>query len=131
MQNFDHLKLGYCTLSAGSKPEDTLPVKLQAIAAAGFTGIELGFPDLVGYAKSELGSSFKGEADWDALEQVAKTVRTKCEELGLVSDAPNPLSALPGFALTVHFAVCCYYRSFWCLRWIWHRAEAQRQHGAC
>lgn len=87
MQNLDQLSLGYCTLSAGSRPEHTLPLKLQAIAAAGFQCIELGFPDLVAYAQQELGDSFGGEEDWDTLEETAKTIHHKCEELGLVSCA--------------------------------------------
>lgn len=121
MQNLDQLSLGYCTLSAGSQPEHTLPVKLQAIASAGFQCIELGFPDLVSYAQQELGSSFGGESDWDALEETAKTIRHKCEELGLVSftcgcgvDA-RPLTLLICLSFS---AVYRYHGSIWSLWWI-------------
>lgn len=85
MRDLDKLSLGYCTLSAGSRPEHTLPLKLGAIASAGFQSIELGVPDLIQYTKQEIGDTFEGEEDWDALEQAAKTIRHKCEELGLVS----------------------------------------------
>ncbi|KAH9939481.1 xylose isomerase-like protein [Amylocystis lapponica] len=45
--------LAYSTDSAGMHPSHTLPLKLRAIAAAGFVHIELGFPDLEAYAEQQ------------------------------------------------------------------------------
>jgi len=93
----DKIHLGYCTPSAGAHDDHTLPLKLQAIAAAGFTQVEMGFPDLVSYAKSQLGDAFGGEKDFDSLEQVAKSVRQKCEELGLYVCTIMPFGAYGGY----------------------------------
>ena len=78
----DRIPLAICTPTVGA--DHDLILKLQAIAAAGFAHIELGMPDLVSYAEQHLGSSFKGKQDYDSLEQVAKTIRSKCADLGLV-----------------------------------------------
>jgi sugar phosphate isomerase/epimerase len=89
------IPLGYCTPSAGAK--HGLESKLQAIAAAGFSSVEMGFPDLQEYATSILGDSFGGEADFDSLEQVAHTIHAKCEELGLYVATLMPFGPFGGF----------------------------------
>lgn len=90
----------YATASAGMSPSaHTLPIKLRAIADAGFPFVEIAFPDLEAYAKSvcskggeaqgekggreyrEIGQD--GEGDVEMLVQVARRVRGMCEEMGL------------------------------------------------
>ena len=86
-----------CTLSVGAHEGHTLIQKLQAIAAAKFNAIELGFPDLCDFAKEQLGESFGGEEDYDALEQVAATVHSKCQELGLYVATIMPFGPFGGY----------------------------------
>ena len=45
----------YATVSLDNGAEYTLPQKLQAISAAGFDAIELGFPDILTFATQHLG----------------------------------------------------------------------------
>jgi sugar phosphate isomerase/epimerase len=88
----------YATPSAGMHPSHTLPLKLRAIAAAGFPFAEIAFPDLEAYAKADLGKEGreyggvdeKGEGDVDGLVRVARKVRALCEELGVKVLAVHP-----------------------------------------
>lgn len=47
--------LSYATCSIGTSKHDTLPRRLEAISFAGYTGIELSFPDILTYGSSVLG----------------------------------------------------------------------------
>lgn len=51
-EDLDAIQILYCTASLGMHPSHGLQRKLEAISKAGFTGIELGFDDLVSFAKS-------------------------------------------------------------------------------
>lgn len=80
--------VAYSTDSAGMHPSHTLPVKLRAIYDAGFTHVEVGFPDLEAYAHQEFNGGYKklddeGKGDLDKLCEVAKKVRGLCHELGI------------------------------------------------
>jgi len=46
--SLDKVTFSYATVSVGS-PEDPLEKKLEAISSAGFTAIELGFPEYIIY----------------------------------------------------------------------------------
>ena len=80
--------VAYSTDSAGMHPLHTLPVKLRAIHDAGFTQVEVGFPDLEAFAGQECNEGYQklndaGRGDVDKLCKVAKQVRGLCDELGM------------------------------------------------
>ncbi|KAI7096814.1 hypothetical protein KC352_g38722, partial [Hortaea werneckii] len=92
MEGLDKIPLSYATVSIGNKPEHTLPKKIEAISAAGFRGIELGFPDLLAFATQHLrphqqqeasGSDAVQPKDYDTLCSVAKLVKSMCDAKGL------------------------------------------------
>ncbi|KAH9848733.1 xylose isomerase-like protein [Lenzites betulinus] len=93
--------VAYSTDSAGMHPSHTLPIKLRAIADAGFTQAELAFPDLEAFAGQEFPGYQKlderGCGDLDKLVQVAGKVRQLCEELGLLILAVHPFSYFEGY----------------------------------
>ncbi|KAL1948755.1 hypothetical protein VTO73DRAFT_10561 [Trametes versicolor] len=93
--------LAYSTDSAGMHPSHTLPIKLRAIAAAGFSQAELGFPDLEAYAEQEFSGYRKlddhGNGDLDKLLQAAGKVSELCKELGLSILAVHPFSQFEGY----------------------------------
>ena len=86
--------LAYSTDSAGMHPSHTLPIKLRAIAQAGFSQAELAFPDLEAYAEQECPGYRKldehGHGDLDKLLQVADKVRKLCDELRISILAVHP-----------------------------------------
>lgn len=86
--------LAYSTDSAGMHPSHTLPIKLRAIAEAGFAQAELAFPDLEAYAEQEFAGYSKldgqGRGDLDRLVQAAEKIRELCQELGISILAVHP-----------------------------------------
>lgn len=86
----------YATVSIGT-PQHPLREKLDAIAAAGFQGIELGFPDLVSFA-TDFHKQDVGEQDFDKLCEAGKEVKTICEELGLKIVMLQPFATFEGWA---------------------------------
>lgn len=86
--------LAYSTDSAGMHPSHTLPLKLRAIAEAGFPSVELGFPDLEAFAEQEHPGYQKldesGKGGLDTLVRAATTVRQLCSEQGLSVLAVHP-----------------------------------------
>ena len=86
--------LAYSTDSAGMNPSHTLPNKLRAIANAGFSQTELGFPDLEAYAAQEF-SGYKqldrsGKGDIDKLVEAAEKIKKLCDELRITVLAVHP-----------------------------------------
>lgn len=59
-------------------PRHTLHQKIEAITQAGFTGIEISFPDILAFAKSHLGREIESD-DYDALCTAAAQIGTLCE----------------------------------------------------
>ncbi|RMY67549.1 hypothetical protein D0862_15075 [Hortaea werneckii] len=107
MEGLDKIPTSYATVSIGNKPEHTLPKKLEAISAAGFRGIELGFPDLLAFATQHLRPHLQHDAssseavqpkDFDALCSVAKLVKTMCDAKGLQIMMLQPFSNFEGWA---------------------------------
>lgn len=80
-----------CSIAAPS-----LPAKLAAIAKAGFTGIELAFPDLLDYGAQVLGYAIAGDKV-DELVTVAKKVRGLCRDHGLVVMMLQPFANFEGW----------------------------------
>lgn len=94
----------YATPSAGMHPSHTLPIKLRAIAKAGFPLAEIAFPDLQDYAQQraeKLGFSFKGvdengQGDVEKLVDAAKEIKSLCDELRLKIMIMHPFSGIEG-----------------------------------
>ena len=85
----------FATVSIGDSSTD-LSTKLEAIANAGFQGIELGFPDLVAYASHV----FHGEVQADDYERLVKTgveVKKMCAQLKLQVMMLQPFSNYEGW----------------------------------
>lgn len=85
----------YATVSVGT-PEHPLDQKLEAIAAAGFQGIELGFLDLLSFASKNLGKDV-GPQDFDVLCNAGLEVKRICKELGLKIVMLQPFSNFEGW----------------------------------
>ena len=85
----------YATVSVGT-PNHPLDEKLKAIAAAGFQGIELGFPDLLNFASRNL-SKDVGPQDFKLLCNAGLEVKRMCEELGLKIVMLQPFSNFEGW----------------------------------
>ncbi|GAB7359446.1 hypothetical protein MBLNU230_g6094t1 [Neophaeotheca triangularis] len=99
-----NIPLAYASCSIGCKKEHTLPKKLEAIASAGFTAIELSMPDLLSLANQHLRPSQQadgpdeiGPYDYDDLCSVAKLVRTMCDAKGLKVLILQPFANFEGW----------------------------------
>jgi sugar phosphate isomerase/epimerase len=94
-QSVTSLPISFATVSVGT-PTTPLPHKLQAISTAGFTGIELGFPDLVSFASSYHNKSVS-EDDYDKLSKAAEQTKKLCQEKGLEIMMLQPFSNFEGW----------------------------------
>ncbi|KAI0475769.1 3-dehydroshikimate dehydratase [Xylariaceae sp. FL0804] len=72
----------YATCSIGHKESHTLPLKLKAIADAGFDAIELSMPDVLAYGKMLRGQE-PDPGDYDTLVEIGRAVRAQAAEHGL------------------------------------------------
>ncbi|KAI0019049.1 3-dehydroshikimate dehydratase [Xylariomycetidae sp. FL0641] len=68
----------YATCSIGHKESHTLPLKLRAIADAGFDAIELSMPDILAYGKM-LNGQEPDPKDYDTLVEIGKEVKKQAE----------------------------------------------------
>lgn len=86
-KSVDLIAAAYATASAGMHPSHTLPLKLQAIADAGFKWTEVAMPDLEQYAESRFKDYQKldasGSGDLDKLVEAAEEIHKQCLQLGL------------------------------------------------
>ncbi|KAH8152619.1 uncharacterized protein LAJ45_03460 [Morchella importuna] len=92
------IKLSYATPSLGMHPTHTLPLKLSAISTAGYQGFELGFDDLLSFARQYLRISDLAEDDYDNLCTAAGEVGRLCDELELEVLVFQPFSNFEGYA---------------------------------
>lgn len=83
------------TVSVGTTATP-LPDKLRAISSANFTGIELGFPDLLTYASSLLGRRIE-EDDYESLSQAAIDVKRLAVSNGLEIMLLQPFANFEGW----------------------------------
>jgi sugar phosphate isomerase/epimerase len=106
MEGLEKIPIAYASVSIGYTDEHTLPKKLEAISAAGFQAIELGFPDLLSFANLHLrpGKQEDGqypeaikEDDYDSLAAAAKVVKTMCDAKGLKILILQPFSNFEGW----------------------------------
>ena len=93
--SFSDIPTCYATVSVGT-PKHPLSKKLEAIAAAGFQGIELGFPDLLNFA-CEFHSKDVGNEDFPRLTDAAEEVRKMCEKSNLKIVMLQPFANFEGW----------------------------------
>jgi sugar phosphate isomerase/epimerase len=72
------IPISYATPSLGMHPSHTLQHKIAAISAAGYTGLELGFDDLLSFARSYLHNPTIGPSSYEQLITAAKKIRLIC-----------------------------------------------------
>lgn len=94
--DINKIPLSYATCSIGASESDTLPRKLEALHQAGFTGIELAFPDIVSYASDLLGHEV-AEDNYAELVTVAKDIRKQCETKNLKVMMLQPFANFEGW----------------------------------
>ena len=85
----------YATVSIGT-PQTPLPQKLDAIASAGWQGIELGFPDLLSYTSQRKGRDIDAK-DYDTLYDVAEEVKKLCQDRDLEVVMLQPFANFEGW----------------------------------
>ena len=93
--SFSSIPTCYATVSIGT-PKHPLSEKLEAIAAAGFKGIELGFPDLLNFACS-FHDREVGNEDFTSLIDAAEDVREMCEKSELKIVMLQPFANFEGW----------------------------------
>ncbi|KAH7037155.1 3-dehydroshikimate dehydratase [Microdochium trichocladiopsis] len=88
----------FASCSIGHKSSHTFPLKLKAIADAGFDAIELSMPDILSYG-AFLSSDNKEPApdDYDTLEKVAREIKTQLSEHGLKVLMLQPFANFEGW----------------------------------
>ncbi|GLI76415.1 hypothetical protein PoHVEF18_004688 [Penicillium ochrochloron] len=90
------IPLSYASCSIGCGPSDTLPRRLEAIGRAGFTAIELSFPDILDYGEHLLGHAIRPN-DYNGLTSVAREIRTLCKANGLSVMMLQPFANFEGW----------------------------------
>ncbi|KAH8110074.1 xylose isomerase-like protein [Phellopilus nigrolimitatus] len=100
-KSLEAIATSYATASAGMHPSHTLPVKLKAIAEAGFKWTEIAFSDLEKYASSKHENYRKidgaGSGDVDKLLGAAEEIHELCRRLGLHVLTMMPFSEFEGY----------------------------------
>ncbi|KAI9833496.1 MAG: hypothetical protein M1819_003654 [Sarea resinae] len=86
----------YASCSIGCRASDTLPKKLAAISGAGFSAIELAFPDILSFASSQLRKDV-GPYDYDDICDVGKQIKKLCQEHNLKIFILQPFSNFEGW----------------------------------
>ncbi|KAJ5494272.1 hypothetical protein N7463_010359 [Penicillium fimorum] len=89
------IPLAYASCSIGSS-SDTLPRKLEAISKAGFTSIELSFPDILEYGE-HLQSKPISPDSFSELVNVSNTIRDLCEANSLTIMMLQPFANFEGW----------------------------------
>ena len=93
--SFSEIPTCYATVSIGT-PTHPLDQKLEAIAGAGFQGVEMGFPDLLNFA-SKFHSRQIDNKDFPALCEAALEVNQMCATLGLEIVMLQPFANFEGW----------------------------------
>ena len=97
LSSLQNIPLSYASVSIGCRDDHTLSKKLNAIAAAGFNAIELGFPDLLSFASTYMKKEV-GAYDYDDLVVSAKVVKAMCDSKNLKILILQPFSNFEGWA---------------------------------
>ncbi|KAL2839592.1 xylose isomerase-like protein [Aspergillus pseudoustus] len=95
MSSSKSIPLSYATCSIGT-PDTPLPQKLTLLSQAGFTGIELAFPDLLSHASSLYNRDIS-PSDYGSLTSAAKDIRSLAIKNGLAILMLQPFSNFEGW----------------------------------
>ncbi|THH02960.1 hypothetical protein EW145_g6653 [Phellinidium pouzarii] len=100
-KSLNQIAASYATASAGMHSSHTLPLKLEAIADAGFKWAEIAFPDLEQYASSKYEGYRKvdvaGAGDLDKLLEATGGITELCRRLGVRVLTVMPFSQFEGY----------------------------------
>ncbi|KAF2433415.1 xylose isomerase-like protein [Tothia fuscella] len=94
MSSLESIPTSFATCSIGCKDEHTLPKKLDAIANAGFSAIELSMPDIESFAKIYMKQEI---LEYDDLVTVAKVIKAMCDAKELKVLMLQPFSNFEGW----------------------------------
>ncbi|KAI1101283.1 xylose isomerase-like protein [Jackrogersella minutella] len=86
----------YATCSIGHRESHTLPLKLKAIADAGFNAIELSMPDILAYG-TLLNGQEPDPKDYDTLAEIGKETKARAAEHQLRILMLQPFSNFEGW----------------------------------
>ncbi|KAL4896118.1 xylose isomerase-like protein [Aspergillus ambiguus] len=95
-ESLQQIPVSYATCSIGCTNEHTLPRKLEAISTAGFTAIELAFPDIVDHASRKLGHPIAAD-NYPELTAVSKEIKELCQKNKLKIMMLQPFSNFEGW----------------------------------
>lgn len=95
-ESLRNIPLSYASCSIGTKQCDTLPRKLEAISAAGFTAIELSFPDILAYGRQITGKEL-GTHEYAQLVNVTKEIKKLADSNGLQVMMLQPFGNFEGW----------------------------------
>ncbi|KAM0315333.1 hypothetical protein ACHAPQ_011605 [Fusarium lateritium] len=95
------IPISFASCSIPMKIKASLPEKLRAMQKAGFDGIELSMPDVLGYGELMNGSQPK-EDDYDTIADVAKQIKSLTDELGLRIMMLQPFANFEGWKKGEH-----------------------------
>lgn len=89
VESLRKIPLSYATCSIGSSESDTLPRKLEVISNAGFTAVELSFPDIIEFGSRTLGHTIAPE-NYAELITAAGEIKKLCDanSLGIMMLQP-------------------------------------------
>jgi sugar phosphate isomerase/epimerase len=90
------IPLSYATCSLGT-PDTPLEKKLSLLSSANFTGVELAFPDLLSYARTQHNRE-TAPTDYESLTSAARSIRTLAEKQNLTLLMLQPFSNFEGWA---------------------------------
>ena len=90
------IPLAYASCSIGCSSSDTLPGKLEALSNAGFTSIELSFPDILEYAAHLQGKLISSD-NFSELVIVAHGIRKLCEANSITIMMLQPFANFEGW----------------------------------
>ena len=96
LSSVQQIPLSYASCSIGCRASDTLPRRLEAIGKAGFSAIELSFPDILEYAEQLLGHEVPPD-DYVELAFVAREIRTLCKANNLDVMMLQPFANFEGW----------------------------------
>ena len=92
------IPLAFATCSIGYNDNHTLSKKIDAIAGAGFQGIELSMPDVVSFANQQLKPTIPiTKEDYDDLCTAGKDIKAICDSKGLQIYMIQPFANFEGW----------------------------------
>lgn len=94
--SLQRIPLSYASCSIGCRPSDTLPRKLEAISKAGFSSIELSFPDIIDYGTHLLGHPIKPD-NYTELLSISAEIKNICDANSLSIMMLQPFANFEGW----------------------------------